>query len=113
MTTTQSAFVLTPSAMQQVRQLRAAGNHAQTNLRVKVVGGGCSGFSYKMDFDGNVGPHDKVFEFEDVKVTIDPKSYLYLKGIAIDFEDGLESRGFKFINPNAQKTCGCGESFSV
>ena len=79
----------------------------------RSVGGGCSGFSYKMDFDGNVGPHDKVFEFEDVKVTIDPKSYLYLQGVELDFDGGLGGKGFVYSNPNAKRTCGCGTSFSA
>ena len=84
-----------------------------TGLRVGVKGGGCSGFSYTLGFDDKVGPADQVHEVEGVKVVCDPKSFLYLNGMTVDFEDTLMGRGFKFQNPNASKTCGCGESFSV
>lgn len=81
-------------------------------LRIKVIGGGCSGLSYKMEFD-DLGSNDKTFSIENVNVAIDPKSAIYLKGTTLDFSDGLEGRGFLFKNPNASNTCGCGESFSV
>ena len=84
-----------------------------TALRVGVKGGGCSGFSYTLGFDDQVGEADQVFEFDDVKVVCDPKSFLYLNGTELDFEESLMGRGFKFGNPNASKTCGCGESFAV
>ena len=85
-----------------------------TALRVGVKGGGCSGFSYTLGFDDSpAGPCDQVFETSGVRVVCDPKSFLYLNGIEIDFEDSLMSRGFKFRNPNANNSCGCGESFSV
>ena len=84
-----------------------------TALRVGVKGGGCSGFSYTLGFDDKVGETDQVQETEGVKVVCDPKSFLYLNGTQIDFEDNLMGRGFKFGNPNASKTCGCGESFTV
>lgn len=84
-----------------------------TALRVGVKGGGCSGFSYTLGFDDQISETDQVTEVEGVRVVCDPKSFLYLNGTQIDFEDTLMGRGFKFGNPNAAKTCGCGESFSV
>lgn len=82
-------------------------------LRVSVVGGGCSGLSYKMDFDNEQKPTDQVFEDNGVKVVTDLKSFLYLVNTTLDFSDGLNGKGFYFSNPNASRTCGCGESFSV
>ena len=84
-----------------------------TVLRVGVKGGGCSGFSYSLGFDDTVQETDQVFETDGIKVVCDPKSFLYLSGTQLDFEESLMGRGFKFGNPNASKTCGCGESFSV
>ena len=84
-----------------------------TALRLGVKGGGCSGFSYTLGFDDQVGEIDQVFETNGVKVVCDPKSFLYLNGTQVDFEESLMGRGFKFGNPNAAKSCGCGESFSV
>lgn len=84
-----------------------------TALRVGVKGGGCSGFSYTLGFDDKVNPTDQIQELDDVRVVCDPKSFLYLNGTTVDFEDNLMGRGFKFQNPNASKTCGCGESFTV
>ena len=84
-----------------------------TVLRVGVKGGGCSGFSYTLGFDDTTKPTDQIFEEHGVKVAVDPKSFLYLNGTQIDFEESLMGRGFKFGNPNASKSCGCGESFSV
>ena len=84
-----------------------------TGLRVGVKGGGCSGFSYTLGFDDTVSETDQVNDIEGIRVICDPKSFLYLNGTQIDFEDNLMGRGFKFGNPNASKSCGCGESFSV
>lgn len=81
-------------------------------LRVGVKGGGCSGLSYTLDM-GQKQEEDNLTEAGGVKVFVDPKSYLYLNGMMLDFQDGLQGRGFKFINPNAKRTCGCGESFST
>lgn len=103
---------LTQQAIEEVKRLLSKQGKPGTGLRVGVRGGGCSGLSYELGF-GAKKESDNEFDFSGVKVFIDPKSSLYLKGITVDFSDGLESRGFKFINPNAQKTCGCGESFSV
>ena len=82
-------------------------------LRVGVVGGGCSGLSYKLDFDNEVKPMDQVFEDNGVNVVTDLKSFLYLVNTELDFSDGLNGKGFYFNNPNASRSCGCGESFSV
>ncbi|HEX4956583.1 MAG TPA: iron-sulfur cluster assembly accessory protein [Lacibacter sp.] len=82
-------------------------------LRVSVVGGGCSGLSYQLDFDNENKPTDQVFEDNGVKVVTDMKSFLYLYNTTLDFSDGLNGKGFYFNNPNATRTCGCGESFAV
>ncbi len=82
-------------------------------LRVSVVGGGCSGLSYKLDFDNESRPSDQVFEYNGIKVVTDLKSFLYLVNTELDFSDGLNGKGFHFKNPNATRTCGCGESFAV
>jgi iron-sulfur cluster assembly protein len=82
-------------------------------LRVSVVGGGCSGLSYKMDFDNESKPTDQVFEDNGMKIVTDMKSLLYLVNTTLEFSDGLNGKGFYFNNPNASRTCGCGESFAV
>jgi iron-sulfur cluster assembly protein len=82
-------------------------------LRVSVVGGGCSGLSYKLDFDNEQKPTDQVFEDNGVKLVTDLKSFLYLVNTTLDFSDGLNGKGFYFSNPNASRSCGCGESFAV
>ena len=84
-----------------------------TVLRVGVKGGGCSGFSYTLGFDDATSEVDQIFQINGVRVAVDPKSFLYLNGTQINFEESLMGRGFKFGNPNAAKSCGCGESFSV
>jgi len=82
-------------------------------IRVGVEGGGCSGLTYKLEFDSQLKPDDKVFEDKGMKIVCDKKSFLYLVGTELDFTDGLNGKGFQFNNPNASRTCGCGESFSV
>ncbi len=82
-------------------------------LRVGVVGGGCSGLSYKMDFDNEVKPMDQSFEDKGVKIVCDLKSFLYLVNTELEFSDGLNGKGFFFNNPNASRSCGCGDSFAV
>jgi iron-sulfur cluster assembly protein len=105
---------LTERATQEVRRIVSEQKLPEaTALRVGVKGGGCSGFSYTLGFDDQVSETDQVYEIEGVRVVCDPKSFLYLNGTQIDFEDTLMGRGFKFGNPNAAKSCGCGESFSV
>lgn len=82
-------------------------------VRVGVKSGGCSGLSYELDFDNSKGESDKLFEDNDVKIIIDKKSFLYLIGTTLEYSGGLNGKGFIFNNPNANRTCGCGESFSL
>lgn len=82
-------------------------------VRVGVKSGGCSGLSYELDFDKSQKEDDKVFEDNDVKLIVDKKSFLYLIGTTLEYSGGLNGKGFVFNNPNAQRTCGCGESFSL
>ena len=82
-------------------------------LRVSVIGGGCSGLSYKLDFDNEAQPRDQVFEDQGIRVVTDLKSFLYLCDTTLDFSDGLNGKGFHFSNPNASRSCGCGDSFAV
>lgn len=104
---------LTEKAVEQVKNIFASENKGpEFGVRLGVVGGGCSGLSYKIDFDTKK-EKDNVLEFDGVKVFIDLKSSIYLKGVTLDFKDGLNGKGFVFVNPNATNTCGCGESFSV
>lgn len=86
---------------------------ADSFIRVGVEGGGCSGLTYKLEFDNTELPGDKVFEDKGMKIVCDKKSFLYLIGTELDFTDGLNGKGFQFHNPNASRTCGCGESFAV
>lgn len=105
---------ITDKARDKVFQLKKdAGLTDDFFLRVGVVGGGCSGLSYKLDFDNESQPGDQVFEEKGVKLVTDLKSFLYLCDTELDFSDGLNGKGFHFVNPNASRTCGCGESFSV
>jgi iron-sulfur cluster assembly protein len=83
------------------------------NVRVAVEGGGCSGLMYNLDFASEPKPTDMIFEDKGVKIMVDKKSILYLAGTELDFSDGLNGKGFQFKNPNASRTCGCGESFAV
>lgn len=89
------------------------GTQADYFLRVSVVGGGCSGLSYKLDFDNVSKEGDQVFEDNGIKVVTDIKSFLYLMNTTLEFSDGLNGKGFYFNNPNASRSCGCGESFAV
>ncbi|MCU7548448.1 iron-sulfur cluster assembly accessory protein [Chitinophagaceae bacterium LB-8] len=113
---TDNAIQVTDKAKERVQQLLAEvgnGNDPSYFLRVSVVGGGCSGLSYKMDFDNELKPADQVFENNGIKVVTDLKSFLYLVNTVLDFSDGLNGKGFFFQNPNASRTCACGESFAV
>ena len=104
---------LTPRAIEQIKKIEQTDKTSpEQGIRFAVVGGGCSGFSYKIDFS-DPKEKDFIFDFDGVKVLIDPKSSLYLKGVKVDFQDGLKGKGFVFENPSAKNTCGCGESFSV
>lgn len=82
-------------------------------VRVSVTSGGCSGLSYKMDFDNEINEKDQIFEDNDTKVVTDLRSFLYLCNTTLEFSGGLNGKGFQFVNPNAARTCGCGESFAV
>ena len=107
-------ITLTPHAIEMVRKIRAReGLSDQHALRVAVVGGGCSGFSYQLDFDDKAQEGDQLLDFEGVQVRVDPTSAEYLKGLQIDYVNSLHGGGFKFVNPNATQTCGCGSSFSA
>jgi iron-sulfur cluster assembly accessory protein len=104
---------LTKKAIQQVKTILVRENLEGYGLRVAVVGGGCSGFSYKLDFERNEKPGDKTLEMDGVKIYLDETSAKYLKGTVIDYVSGLYEAGFKFVNPNVTGTCGCGTSFSA
>ena len=102
------------SAKQKVQEVRRSGSLGDDYfLRVSVVSGGCSGLSYKLDFDNQQKPNDQVFEDNGVKIVTDLKSFLYLFNTTLEFSGGLNGKGFAFNNPNATRTCGCGESFAV
>lgn len=103
---------ITDRAAARIKELLAADNKEDQGLRVKVVGGGCSGLQYKMNFDLPKAT-DKIFEKEGVKVLVDMKSLLYLTGTELDYKDELMQSGFVFQNPNVKKSCGCGASFAV
>jgi iron-sulfur cluster assembly protein len=103
---------LTDQAAARIRQLVTEKGRADGGLRVKVVGGGCSGLTYKMDLD-DIRQGDKVFEHAGAKLVVDRKSFLYLNGTVLDYQDGLMSSGFNLQNPNVKRSCGCGSSFVV
>ena len=103
----------TPHAVAKVKEIMAQQNPVPAGLRVGVVGGGCSGFSYSMSFENGAGMMDKTFDFEGLKVFVDATSLMYLKGVSVDYLETLEGAGFKFDNPNVKSTCGCGSSFSA
>ena len=104
---------LTETAVGKVREILDTQDPKPAGLRISVVGGGCSGFSYSMAFENTPNMLDKTYKFDDLKVFIDQASLLYLDGAEVDFVETLEGSGFKFNNPNVKSTCGCGSSFSV
>jgi iron-sulfur cluster assembly accessory protein len=112
-TTKTAPVTLTPNAIAKVKEIMAQQNPAPIGLRVGVVGGGCSGFSYSMQFENSAGLMDKVFDMDGLKVYVDATSVMYLNGCRVDYVETLEGAGFKFENPNVKSTCGCGSSFSV
>jgi iron-sulfur cluster assembly protein len=95
------------------KEVAESGMSPEAVLRVMVVGGGCSGFSYRMGFDEKVAPEDRVEEVSGVRIAVDPKSVPFLSGTEVDYQDGLMGRGFVFNNPNSSGSCGCGSSFAV
>ena len=106
-------ITVTPNAVKQIKRFQEDEGMEAGGLRIAVVGGGCSGLSYKLDFQKVPQTGDKVFELEGVKLFVDPKSFLYVKGLELDYSGGLNGTGFTFKNPNASKSCGCGTSFAV
>ena len=110
---TNEEIMLTENAAIRINAILKGENKVGYALRVSVVGGGCSGMSYNIAFDDNKQEFDKVFECKGVKIFCDLKSWLYVKGTEIDYSDDLLSGGFKINNPNAERTCGCGTSFSA
>ncbi|HYG50887.1 MAG TPA: iron-sulfur cluster assembly accessory protein [Flavobacteriales bacterium] len=104
---------VTENAKNEAIKLMAAERIENGFIRVGVKGGGCSGLMYDLKFDNQTNADDKVFEDNGIKVVVDKKSYLYLLGTELDYSGGLNGKGFVFINPNANRTCGCGESFSI
>jgi iron-sulfur cluster assembly accessory protein len=105
-------ITLTENAASKVKNLMEAEGTPELALRVAVRPGGCSGFSYEMFFDTDVAEEDRLADFSGVKVVVDPSSAMLLEGATLDYKDGLQEAGFAIDNPNAQKTCGCGQSFS-
>ena len=106
---------VTPSAVKRIRVILAKEGISleEGGLRLGVKGGGCSGMSYAIGFDAHPRERDNIFTFENVRVFIDPKSFVYLQGMTLDYEETLIRQGFQFLNPNSARSCGCGSSFSV
>jgi iron-sulfur cluster assembly accessory protein len=104
---------MTPKAVEKVKEILDTQDPKPSGLRIAVVGGGCSGFSYSMAFENTPGMLDKTYNYDGLKVFVDQASLLYLDGAEVDFVETLEGSGFKFNNPNVKSTCGCGSSFSA
>ena len=107
------AVSMTPVAANRVKELMVTQKVDNAFLRMGVRGGGCSGMSYSLEFDTEMGPHDREFEIEGIKVVCDKKSYIYLNGTTLDYVRQGLTGGFTFVNPNAKSSCGCGTSFSA
>ena len=108
------ALALSDKAVKQVKELRQSQSLPETAfLRMGVKGGGCSGMSYSLEFDTEMGPHDREFQIDGIRVVCDKKSYLYLNGTTLDYVQQGLTGGFTFVNPNAKSSCGCGTSFSA
>jgi iron-sulfur cluster assembly protein len=109
-----TGIVVTPRAIAKIRNgMEMEGiSPAEGGLRLGVLGGGCSGLSYSIKFDTRPRERDRVYEFDGVRIFVDPKSFVYLHGMTLDYEQTLMKQGFNFINPNSQRSCGCGSSFS-
>jgi iron-sulfur cluster assembly protein len=114
LTPNQKGIQVTPSALKRIRVAMAKEgiSPAEGGLRLGVQGGGCSGLSYNIRFDTQPRDRDRIYQFEDVRVFVDPKSFIYLHGMILDYEETLLRQGFNFVNPNSTKSCGCGSSFS-
>jgi iron-sulfur cluster assembly protein len=114
LTPNQKGVQVTERALKRIRVAMAKEgiSPAEGGLRLGVQGGGCSGLSYNIRFDTQPRERDRIYQFEDVRVFVDPKSFIYLHGMVLDYEESLMRQGFNFINPNSTKSCGCGSSFS-
>ncbi|MDG1847172.1 MAG: iron-sulfur cluster assembly accessory protein [Candidatus Marinimicrobia bacterium] len=108
-----SQIFVTEKAVKRLKAVMSSEGKDNHFVRMSVDSGGCSGMNYKMDFEDNQGDYDKIFEINGLKVVCDLKSWLYLKNITIDYSDDMLNGGFKIENPNAERTCGCGTSFSA
>lgn len=105
---------ITEGAKEKILELQnQEAKEGENNIRVSVQGGGCSGLMYDLSFDNKILDSDQIYEDKGVKILVDKKSLLYLLGTTLDFSGGLNGKGFQFVNPNASRTCGCGESFAV
>jgi iron-sulfur cluster assembly accessory protein len=104
---------LTPGAVKKVKEIMEQQDPKPAALRLGVIGGGCSGFQYSMQFENEKGMMDKSFEFDGLTLIVDATSYMYLDGCEVDYLETLEASGFKFNNPNVKSTCGCGQSFNA
>jgi iron-sulfur cluster assembly protein len=104
---------MTPTAIGKVKEILGMQEPQPAGLRIAVVGGGCSGFSYSMAFENTPNMLDKTYNYEGLKIFVDQASMLYLDGAEVDYVETLEGSGFKFNNPNVKSTCGCGSSFSA
>ena len=111
----QKGIQVTERALKRIRAAMAKEGVSPTEggLRLGIQGGGCSGLSYNIRFDSQPRERDRVYNFEDVRVFVDPKSFIYLHGMILDYEETLMRQGFNFINPNSKKSCGCGSSFTA
>jgi iron-sulfur cluster assembly protein len=108
------ALALSEKAAKQVKELKQTQSLPETAfLRMGVKGGGCSGMSYSLEFDTEMGPHDREFEIDGIRIVCDKKSYIYLNGTTLDYVQQGLTGGFTFVNPNAKSSCGCGTSFSA
>ncbi len=112
-TVEETTLKVSPAAVKEAKRLIAVQGTAGVVVRIGVQGGGCSGLSYNLNFDTKVSEYDEVIEADGVKFVVDAKSALFLKGTTLDYVTALMGGGFKFVNPNAKSTCGCGESFSA
>jgi iron-sulfur cluster assembly protein len=112
---TQKGIQVTERALKRIRVAMAKENVSPTEggLRLGITGGGCSGLSYNIRFDSQPRERDRIYQFDDVRIFVDPKSFIYLHGMILDYEETLMRQGFNFINPNSTKSCGCGSSFSA
>jgi iron-sulfur cluster assembly protein len=111
----QKGVQVTERALKRIRVAMAKENisPAEGGLRLGITGGGCSGLSYNIRFDSQPRERDRIYQFDDVRIFVDPKSFIYLHGMVLDYEETLMRQGFNFINPHSTKSCGCGSSFSA